>query len=412
MTVTGTNGKTTTAHLLAAIARRDGLEPVANRSGSNLERGLASTYVDEARLDGRLDDESRRLGVFEIDEAAWPGLLTRLRPRVALFLNLFRDQLDRYGEVDSVAEGWRHALIGDASGLTLVLNADDPSVAQLADAARGEVVAFGIDDPAVALPDVEHAADARFCACGALFAYDAVYLGHVGVWRCDRCGRRPPALDVRAQRIALEPDGARFALVMAGRTVEVALPLAGLYSVYNGLAAAAGALALGLDGDAITDALTATGPAFGRQERFRVDGREVRVLLAKNPAGMNGVLRTLTSSPQPLHLLAILNDGIQDGHDVSWILRRRLRGTGRTHRDRRRLRHARPRPRVAAVPGRRRVRRRRARRRAGAGAGAGAHAAGRPAGRAADVHGDAERARGAGPSHRRRALLAGGSGRR
>lgn len=326
ITVTGTNGKTTTAHLLAAAVRADGLDPLANGSGSNLERGLVSAYVDEATAAGAVRDAARRLGVLEVDEAALPGLLPRLRPRAALFLNLFRDQLDRYGEVDSVAEGWRAALEADASGLTLVLNADDPSVAQLAAAGRGEVVTFGVEDRSVALSGAEHAADARFCDCGALFAYDAVYMGHVGAWRCDACGRRRPQPFVAARDIELTPDGVRFELALPGSAFGIELPLAGLYSVYNALAAAAGAHALGLSPEAIATALRETPPAFGRQERFRIEGREVRLLLAKNPAGMNEVLRTLMAAGGPvvdpaatLTLLVILNDGIQDGRDVSWI---------------------------------------------------------------------------------------------
>ena len=326
ITVTGTNGKTTTVHLLAAAVRAAELDPLTNDSGSNLERGLVSVYVEEATAAGAVRDAGRRLGVLEVDEAALPALLPRLRPRVALFLNLFRDQLDRYGEVDSVAEGWRGALEADASGLTLVLNADDPSVAQLAATARGEVVTFGIEDRSVALSSVEHAADARFCECGAMFAYEAVYMGHVGAWRCDACGRRRPAPDVSAHDIELMPDGVRFELSLPGSEFAVELPSAGLYSVYNALAAAAGAHALGLLPRAIATALSETRPAFGRQERFRIGGREVRLLLAKNPAGMNEVLRTFTAASRPaadpaaaLTLLVILNDGIQDGRDVSWI---------------------------------------------------------------------------------------------
>ncbi len=319
ITITGTNGKTTTAHLLAAAARAAALQPLTNRSGSNLERGIVSAFVDETTLGGSLPDAGRRIGVLEVDEAALPALLPRLCPRAALFLNLFRDQLDRYGEVDSVAEGWRRALEADASGMALVLNADDPSVAQLAGTGRGEVVTFGVEDRSVALSGVDHAADARFCDCGAAFSYDAVYMGHVGLWRCDGCGRRRPQADVAARDVELMPEGVRFQLAMPGSTLAVELPLAGLYSVYNALAAAAGAHALGLPVDAIAEALRESGPAFGRQERFRVDGREVRVLLAKNPAGMNEVLRTLIASEEPLSLLVMLNDGIQDGRDVSWI---------------------------------------------------------------------------------------------
>ena len=327
VTITGTNGKTTTAHLLAAAARVSGWSPLANHTGSNLERGLVSAYVEGLGVDGRLDGGAdggadgteRRIGIFEVDEAALPALLPRIRPRAAIFLNLFRDQLDRYGEVDSVAEGWHAALEADGSGLTLVLNADDPSVAQLASVARGEVVSFGVDDPRVALTDVEHASDARFCVCGTAFSYDAVYLGHVGAWRCDGCGRSRGEPYVVARDIVLAADGARFSLHAGKAAVPVELPLAGLYSVYNALAVVAAAIALGLGVDAAVQALRDAAPPFGRQERFAVDGRDVRLLLAKNPAGLNAIVRSLGAAGDLLTLLMLLNDGVQDGRDVSWI---------------------------------------------------------------------------------------------
>ena len=200
VTVTGTNGKTTTTHLLAAAARAAGLVPLVNRSGSNLERGLVSAYVDAVSLGGALPERARAVGVFEVDEAVLPLLLPRLRPRAAVFLNLFRDQLDRYGEVHSIAESWRAALEADASGLALVLNADDPSIEQLSDLARGEVVTFGVEDRFVALGAADHASDARFCSCGQPYRYDAIYMGHVGIWRCDGCRRgRPEPRSPRAR---------------------------------------------------------------------------------------------------------------------------------------------------------------------------------------------------------------------
>ncbi len=323
--VTGTNGKTTTAHLLAGIATAAGYEPIANRSGSNLERGIVSAYLD-AQDDGAAG--TPRLGVIEVDEAALPGLLPVLRPRAALFLNLFRDQLDRYGEVDSVAEGWREMLVGDGSGLTLVLNADDPPIAQLAETGRGEVVTFGIEDRNVAIEGDEHASDARFCECGAAFSYDAVFLGHAGLWECGGCDRVRPAPEVAAHDVHVGAGASTFTLDIAGDRVEVVLPLEGLYAVYNALGAAAAAHALGIEAGVIASALAEAAPAFGRQEAFQLDGRDVRMWLAKNPAGLNAVLRTLAPArpvadndepPAGLHLMALLNDGIQDGRDVSWI---------------------------------------------------------------------------------------------
>ncbi len=323
--VTGTNGKTTTAHLLAGIAGAAGYDPIANRSGSNLERGIVSAYLDAQ--DGGAA-RTPRLGVIEVDEAALPGLLPVLRPRAALFLNLFRDQLDRYGEVDSVAEGWREMLVGDGSGLTLVLNADDPPIAQLAETGRGEVVTFGIEDRGVAIEGDEHASDARFCECGAAFSYDAVFLGHAGLWRCGGCDRARPTPDVAAYEVHVGAGASTFTLDVAGERVEVELPLEGLYAVYNALGAAAAAHALGIEAGVIASALAEAAPAFGRQEAFQLDGRDVRIWLAKNPAGLNAVLRTLAATQaapddderaRGLHVMALLNDGIQDGRDVSWI---------------------------------------------------------------------------------------------
>jgi len=319
VTVTGTNGKTTTAHLLAAILRAAGYQPLANRSGSNLERGLLATYVAAADRSGEVDEGDRGVGVLEIDEAELPRLFPRLRPRVATFLNLFRDQLDRYGEVDSVAEGWRTMLANVGPETTLVLNADDPNVALLAESIRGPVVNFGVDDRSLALDGADHASDARFCPNGSRFAYDAIYMGHVGDWHCECCGRARPALDVAARDVQLGPDGSRFTLRVAGIGLPVDLPLPGLYVVYNALAAAATAHALGVEPRIIAAVLRDATAPFGRQERFVVGGREVRVLLAKNPAGLNEVIRTLATGDRPLTVLAMLNDGIQDGQDVSWI---------------------------------------------------------------------------------------------
>ena len=320
ITVTGTNGKTTTSHLISAAARIAGLHPLHNRSGSNLERGVISAFVGEVDGTGTMPGAADRLGVIELDEAVWPLLLPSLRPRVAVFLNLFRDQLDRYGEVDSVAEGWQRALAAYPFRTTLVLNVDDPSVAALAEGnAAREVIGFGVEDVAIALDGAEHASDARFCVCGATYRYDAVYMGHVGIWRCDACGRSRPTPVVSARKIRLGTDSTTFELVVAREVTEVTIPLAGLYSVYNALAAAAGAHALGLPLEATTRALAESGPAFGRQERFALDGRMVRVLLAKNPTGLNEVIRTLLALPDDATLLALLNDGIQDGQDVSWI---------------------------------------------------------------------------------------------
>jgi len=327
--VTGTNGKTTTSSMLVAIARAAGLDTLANPSGSNLMRGITSALIDASGLSGSLRDADR-LGVLEVDEATVPEAALALTPRVIVFTNLFRDQLDRYGEVDTVAQVWRAAVAELPESTTLVLNADDPAVASLAGDARGPVLTYGIEDTSVASDaelGLDHAADYRFClACGSELEYSAAFYGHIGHWRCPSCGRARPAPDLSASQVELESNCSRVALQHDGEQLLFELPLTGLYNVQNALAAAASAVALGLPHEAITSALGSFEPAFGRQERFDVDGREVLVFLAKNPTGLNQVLRTITGdagvATRPgwaRHFLFFLNDGIADGRDISWI---------------------------------------------------------------------------------------------
>jgi UDP-N-acetylmuramyl tripeptide synthase len=322
--VTGTNGKTTTSLMLNRIAVESGLLPLHNRSGSNLMRGLAAMLVAEASWSGEIPGAGRRLAILEVDEATLPLLLRKSPVRVAVFTNLFRDQLDRYGEVDAVAGGWEQALAAfDASAgapPALVLNADDPAVAHLGRARGGDAVYYGIDDPAAGAAAVEHASDFRTCLdCGGELSYAVTYYGHVGHWRCPACGNERPAPAVRAVRVTAGEETTALEVRLPDGAMKLALPLGGLYNAYNALAAIAAAVTLGLPRDAVQRALEGFSAAFGRQERFLVDGRDVRVLLGKNPTGLNQVLRTVMAAPGEKRLLFVLNDGIADGRDVSWI---------------------------------------------------------------------------------------------
>jgi len=318
--VTGTNGKTTTSRMLAAMSAAAGLHPLHNRSGSNLMRGLTATALAAAGLRGNLGNTSRAIGVFEVDEATVPQAISALQPRVIVFTNLFRDQLDRYGEVDSITALWRKGLDQLDRTSTVVLNVDDPSVASLAEVWPGTSLGFGIDDIRQAAAQ-EHAADSRWCAvCGAEYSYEALYFGHLGLWSCPHCGRRRSKPAVSATRVGLDPTGMpALDLSCPGGALSLRLPLAGLYNIYNALAAAAGAIALQLPLDPIKAALEGMNAVFGRQEQMAVRGRDVRILLCKNPAGANQVLRLLISEAAQQNLLVFLNDGTADGHDISWI---------------------------------------------------------------------------------------------
>ncbi len=317
--VSATNGKTTTAAILAAILERAGMSVVNNQSGANMAGGIASTLLAAARPGGRIAGE---LGLFEVDELWLDSLAAQLHPRTVLLGNLFRDQLDRYGELETIADRWSEVVhTGPARESVLVLNADDPAVADLGRQRDAPVLYFGVEDDSLALTGMAHAADAKHCRhCGAPYVFDAIYLGHLGHYHCPSCGQTRPVPTVTATRVTLQGvRAASFTLQTPSGVAEVALALPGLYNVYNALAAAALATALEVDLPEIVAGLQGTKAAFGRAETVNVGGREMRILLVKNPAGANEVLRTLALEPGEHDLLGVLNDKIADGRDVSWI---------------------------------------------------------------------------------------------
>ena len=316
--ITGTNGKTTTTRILAGALEEAGVRYLNNREGSNLMRGIATTLLAAAGPTGAIAGARATLGLFETDEATLPLAARALAPTVLTFTNLFRDQLDRYGEVDTVAAFWRDALAAAPRDATLVLNADDPSVAELSIDWAGPVHWFGLDDEAQA-SEGGGAFDARWCrVCGGTFAYSRRYFAHIGFWRCTGCGRERPTPDTTAEGLELGLDEATFHVPTLGR---VTMPLTGTYNVYNALAAIATARVLGLADSAVVAGLAGVRAAFGRQEVVELEGRTLRLLLCKNPAGANQVLRLLAGLPGEgaLNVVAALNDRFADGQDVSWI---------------------------------------------------------------------------------------------
>jgi lipid II isoglutaminyl synthase (glutamine-hydrolysing) len=308
--VSATNGKTTTAAMVAEILG-GGVRLAHNRAGANLVSGVASALLAHPEAE---------LGLFEVDEGAFPFVATHVRPRAVCLGNLFRDQLDRYGELELVAERWRDAIAELDSSAWVVANADDPLIADLA-RERSSTLRFGVEDVSVARERLPHAADSKYCLrCGTPFEYAAAYVGHLGDFRCPTCGNARPPLDVAARAVALEGlERSDFDLVTPQGERRVSLGLPGLYNVYNALAAASLALVLGASLDEVEEGLGRFRAAFGRFERIPAGDRTVLMLLIKNPAGANEVVRTLVAGGPPTLAVVALNDEIADGRDVSWI---------------------------------------------------------------------------------------------
>lgn len=317
--ISATNGKTTTAGMVAAELHAAGRSPVHNRAGSNMAWGVATALLEQDGTEG----------LFEVDEAWLPRVAAELSPTLLVLGNLFRDQLDRYGELERIADGWAELIAARAGTIDLVLNADDPLIADLGRddelRRRERTTFFGIEDPSQALPELQHAFDAKHCRrCGSPYRYERAFVGHLGHYRCPSCGADRPAPDVRATAIELRGiEGSSFRVETPAGDLEVTLPLPGLYNVYNAIAAIAAGQRLGIDLDLIGAALGTMKAVFGRVETIPVDGRSVSILLIKNPAGANEVLRTLRQESdragEPLDIWIALNDRIADGRDVSWI---------------------------------------------------------------------------------------------
>jgi UDP-N-acetylmuramyl tripeptide synthase len=315
--VSATNGKTTTAAMIASVLDRAGVTIVHNRAGANMAGGVASTLLAATRAGGRIDGE---LGLFEVDEFWLAALTEQLGPRAILLANLVRAQLERYGELDTIADRWATVLSGPARGARIVLNADDPLIADLGRELSG-VIYFGVEDDTMAVPEMQHASDSKHCRrCGAAYVYDAIYLGHLGRYRCPSCGQMRPSPSVRAEEIELHGTrSATFVLQTPAGSAKVELPLPGLYNVYNAVAASALCLALEIPLAEIVAGLESVTAAFGRAESIRVGAHELSILLVKNPAGANEILRTLTLEEAELDVLAVLNDRTADGRDISWV---------------------------------------------------------------------------------------------
>ncbi len=315
--VTGTNGKTTTCKMLGDTLAAGGMRLVRNESGSNLRQGIASALAASAgAFTGRVRADT---AILEVDEASTASVVPLLQPRVICVTNLSRDQLDRYGDLETIGSRLTSA-IRSAPGATLLMNADDPLVVALGKGHDGPVAYFGLDTTGLTDAAPTRRINTAPCPdCGRPTALSAVVYGHLGAWRCDSCGARRPAADFVAGEIRLGAHGSDFTFTALGQSVRVTLPIAGLHNVYNALAAGSCAAMLGLPLPAIAASLSSFEPAFGRSEALVVEGHDVELLLAKNPAGAEQTITSVLADTGPKALGFALNDNIADGTDVSWI---------------------------------------------------------------------------------------------
>jgi UDP-N-acetylmuramyl tripeptide synthase len=317
--VTGTNGKTTTTKLLADMLTAAGERVVSNRTGSNLKRGIVAALVRASDGGGRLKD-APTVGLFEVDEANLRLVAPLLEPRHIVVTNLFRDQLDRYGELDTTAAKIGEGIRGTSA--RLYLNADDPLVTSLARyAAPDRVTYFGIDAPMKRDTSLAPADSDHCPVCGAKLTYEQVFYSHLGHYHCPNNDFARPKPEIAATDIAKgDAEGSDFVLGTGESELPARLPLGGLYNLYNSLAATAVASdGFGISNETIHSAMISAGAAFGRVEHVDWDGRRVVLLLIKNPTGFTQVIDTFLRAVSRPNILIVINDLAADGRDVSWL---------------------------------------------------------------------------------------------
>lgn len=298
--IAGTNGKTTTSLLLRTMLERQGWRVVHNAAGANLVNGLMTVLLQSTNLVGKLDAD---YAILEIDENILPLVLPQIQPKYILCLNLFRDQLDRYGEVDTISQRWQKAIAQLSPETAIILNGDDPTLAYMGQKLSQRVFLFGLSEPESYLDEIPHAVDSIYCPkCGHSLEYKGVYLSHQGDFHCPSCGFSKGQLAIDSR--------------------EWPQVLIGIYNKYNTLAAVLAAQKIGIDTATILDTIKNFQAAFGRAEELEVAGKRVRILLSKNPVALNETIRAVIqqrSNGGSSTTLMVLNDRTPDGTDVSWI---------------------------------------------------------------------------------------------
>ncbi len=309
--VCGTNGKTTTNNLICDLLEARGKSVVCNRVGANMLPGVACAFIAKASLTGRLNAD---FAAIECDEASLRHIIKHLTPSKIVITNLFRDQLDRYGEID-ITIGLLNEALSKLPDTKLILNADDPLCAQFG--SGRDCIYYGVDEDCSI--NVNETKEGRFCMkCGGELKYNYYHYSQLGDYECPNCGFKRPKPDFSARNIDLT-DGMKFDVFHGGKVTPLNLNYRGFYNIYNVLASFCVYESLGMGSDGINEVFNRYKPQIGRMEPFSIDGKAVILNLSKNPAGFNQAIATLAADKRKKDVMIVLNDNAQDGRDVSWI---------------------------------------------------------------------------------------------
>lgn len=314
--VTGTNGKTTTARMIEQAFADEGKNFFSNRSGANLISGIVTEFVMNSSIFGKC---RREYAVIECDEAASVRVFEQMQPAVIVVTNLFRDQLDRFGDLAHTRDSIKKGILG-APKAKLVLNGDCSITSSLALDVQNAVTYFGIEKGALPSRERSDLADGSICLrCGREYEFDYISFGHLGGFRCPGCGHSRPKADFAVTQV-IEQSGSGSSLIldMNGERAAVSVNLPAVYNIYNAAAAAAAVCAMGLGSQAAVKALASFKCGFGRMEEFAI-GAGARMMLVKNPTGCNLVIDFLRNIKERFSLVVCLNDRTGDGKDISWI---------------------------------------------------------------------------------------------
>ena len=302
----GTNGKTTTNNLMCSALEAKGYKVLCNRLGANMTNGIATAYIEAAGLFGALEAD---YACLEIDEAYTPKVFERVKPDIMIITNLFRDQLDRYGEIDITVDIIKRA-IAMTDGVKLVLNADDPLCVQFS--READAVFYGISEKV--LPQVDDTKEGRFCpVCGTELDFKFYHYSQLGSYKCPSCGYGRPEPDYDIRNVSLKTP---IKFEINGKALEVNYK--GFYNIYN-LAAVYAALDVSGEGtDDFGRLLESYKPQIGRMQEFKFN-KPVILSLSKNPAGFNQAISTVNSDERKKDVIIAINDLVNDGKDVSWL---------------------------------------------------------------------------------------------